>query len=1513
MMKKKIKSIIAKVMTFVMVGGILSSTGITVSAANNNLTLTIDDVTYTQKDAGTISVTEVKSSSLTSDITTVSLPGTIDASSKDSEGLNSSVKVEYTGDALKSVGKRSVVVKDGAKISSVADGATITDITFEEGATVPTLTSLFKNWKELTTVTGIENILTGSTVSLTETFSGCTKLSSITIDGATPTLSFNGTFKGCSALNTINIKNINIDSITNLGDNTLPELALTFDTVEFTNNGVSYLYNAFTDLYGTVTFKDCVRNVVIASGPIHLDRAFKGSNMSGKDITVTTTNTKVVSIAEMFSGAKYNDVNLPIDFGGVTEGASVSLVEAFKGATVNQVTGLKSFGAEHIDLNSVLYNTTFGNTTYAENACKMIKDNSASGVVYGASFALLYKGVTNPDYSGLDVSGTNEFTPILTTQTGFISPDKQPEKYYSTSNLYTKDTESSDNLNGYLMTKLTPSSNYISSNLFKSNTQYVKAAGSLEIHNMTDNTTKAYYVEAGKKLSDYLDSEVSYFTDSTLKTTADMSTVVNDNDTVILYYAETTEEAEITEDVPSGVSCEFSEDVDTINIKIDGDSATKSLTGDFTSATIKVAEKATPGSYNKTAEMSAFNKVKFYDIGVTVNDGTDHAVKEITNGYLNITIPVPAGYTSGDLKVYNYHDGLTSDPTEVQYTKSGSNLIIKTNKYSNYAVMYTEGGATVNPLIKTVKVKFNDTGYENDRPALSKIKYYAVFSDGTTSFGDWSIARDTTKYEFTHDVDLTTVGAGKTLTDFTVEYNQLGSTSGSGATYKYNDNQNWDPATNTLTLTHSSVATADPTTKVTYTLKFVDTGVEDNRPANISLNWVATYDDDSTKTGTTSKTLNNTSTSFSGEFTVPSKNGTANLTSVSISPQAINNYTMAKDDTNKIYTYTYQTGATIGTSYFGVKFTNDSTGASYPNRVTLPVTISYDDGTSYDDTVVITVVNGQGQSSVQYNLLNANGSGFDAVSWDWPELPNFTITSSGKTCTYKYTGTTTAETGNYTLTVNFLNDTESASSRPTSIKVNYTAYYGSMSGTTTTGSVDIPISGASGNTKTVTIPTSNGSANLYYVGWQPTGVTGYNVSMNGTTFTYTKTGSSSSTDGNCEYTINFSDSNNKAGKRPSSLTITLADTSNTSNTVTSTLTISNPTTTTESSYKGKVSIPSGKTYNITKVETLPTGYTASYSGTTATLSYTPETVEKTYKVVWEGDGENGDKTRPSSVTIKLKSGDTEYGIVTVSESTNWSGTTKLDKYVKGVEANYTPVASDVSNYSSSVSGDTVTYKFTGTLTKATQEAVANGTAGTTGDNGANGEKTEELYNFDMFDWIDYANRYPDVKKAYGYNKEKLYAHYIHYGIAEGRIATFTGKYANVNEDILKAYFPEDYKYKVASSASGDPSLNIGNDTVSGNGTSGTSGTQVIQNADGTTTIKQKNDDGTTTETILDADGNPISTRTYKTGDMRLSNVTWIVSIMMLIMIAIAGFAGYDLKKDKKRLNGILSQIDIIKV
>lgn len=52
---------------------------------------------------------------------------------------------------------------------------------------------------------------------------------------------------------------------------------------------------------------------------------------------------------------------------------------------------------------------------------------------------------------------------------------------------------------------------------------------------------------------------------------------------------------------------------------------------------------------------------------------------------------------------------------------------------------------------------------------------------------------------------------------------------------------------------------------------------------------------------------------------------------------------------------------------------------------------------------------------------------------------------------------------------------------------------------------------------------------------------------------------------------------------------------------------------------------------------------------------------------------------------------------------------------------------------------------------------------------------------DKFDYMDYADRYADLKAAFGYDREALYNHYFTYGINEGRIAHFEGAEGTIDQ------------------------------------------------------------------------------------------------------------------------------------
>lgn len=678
----------------------------------------------------------------------------------------------------------------------------------------------------------------------------------------------------------------------------------------------------------------------------------------------------------------------------------------------------------------------------------------------------------------------------------------------------------------------------------------------------------------------------------------------------------------------------------------------------------------------------------------------------------------------------------------------------------------------------------------------------------------------------------------------------------------------------------------------TITINWDDEGHETERPTSVVADWTATYADDSTETGNTVFNRDLAVDTQTSTVAVPrTKNGKV-LVSTVANIRAVTGYevvTTAGDPLTFAMRYVGNSPSVV-TVTFGTELLNTPTGVTLPTSVPLTVYTWYVDGTkdTYETNVPIGT-DGTGTLVVERPMTNDAGSTYRRTTWDWGAVNNYTLTNETAYSVYRYTGagTGTGVQTVYPVVVTFVNDSANKTSRPSNITVTWTAT--TASGTATTGTATIPITTTTDSfSQNVTIPDTTGEQRT--VTFTGPVINGYSMNVNGNTITYT---SNAAANTNATYEIIFDDDNNKSGRRPSELTVTLADTTNSANTITSKLTIPENTTTTVKSYKSTIAIPTGTTYAITKVESLPDGYKSSISGLSATLKYTPEKVNKTYKIEWKNDVED---VRPSSVTVKVKTGDLEGASLTLNKDTNWAATTELLKFVKGVEANWVAEASSVTNYNASVDGNTITMTYTGTLTEAQKEAI-----NATGKDGSE-ETKEELYNFEKFDWIDYANRYPDLKKAFGYNKEALYAHYIHYGISEGRIATWTGKYENVNEDILKAYFPNDYKYRVENTTSADEMLDeIGEGSTNKNNNSGSSSVTVDEN--GNTIIKTDNGDGTTTETIVDADGNVVQTKTYATGDMRMDSMigVYIAIIIVALLLGVICLRDFIITDKNKKL------------
>ncbi|MDD5923002.1 MAG: Cna B-type domain-containing protein, partial [Eubacteriales bacterium] len=122
------------------------------------------------------------------------------------------------------------------------------------------------------------------------------------------------------------------------------------------------------------------------------------------------------------------------------------------------------------------------------------------------------------------------------------------------------------------------------------------------------------------------------------------------------------------------------------------------------------------------------------------------------------------------------------------------------------------------------------------------------------------------------------------------------------------------------------------------------------------------------------------------------------------------------------------------------------------------------------------------------------------------------------------------------------------------------------------------------------------------------------------------------------------------------------------------------------------------TYTV-KEENVPEGYEASVTedsqrNFTVVNRYTPEMVSISGKKIWK-DQDNQDKTRPSSITVRLFADGKEAAHRTVTEENGWKYSfSDVPKYQSGKEITYTVSEDAVSGYETKIDGYTITNTLT---------------------------------------------------------------------------------------------------------------------------------------------------------------------------------------------------------------------------
>ena len=182
-------------------------------------------------------------------------------------------------------------------------------------------------------------------------------------------------------------------------------------------------------------------------------------------------------------------------------------------------------------------------------------------------------------------------------------------------------------------------------------------------------------------------------------------------------------------------------------------------------------------------------------------------------------------------------------------------------------------------------------------------------------------------------------------------------------------------------------------------------------------------------------------------------------------------------------------------------------------------------------------------------------------------------------------------------------------------------------------------------------------------------------------------------------TKTWNDNNNQDGKRPVSITVNLLKNGTKVDSKTVTPDVSGAWTYSFSGLDKYNADGTEITYTVS--EDPVDGYTSTVTGTNITNSYTPETTVVKVTKAWVGPKTN-------SVTVHLLADGTDTGkTITLDEAGNWTGTfSNLPKYKDGTAITYTVKEDDITNYTSTTTGDATTgFMITNTNTEKVDVSV----------------------------------------------------------------------------------------------------------------------------------------------------------------------------------------------------------------
>ncbi|MCD7893594.1 MAG: Cna B-type domain-containing protein [Erysipelotrichaceae bacterium] len=508
---------------------------------------------------------------------------------------------------------------------------------------------------------------------------------------------------------------------------------------------------------------------------------------------------------------------------------------------------------------------------------------------------------------------------------------------------------------------------------------------------------------------------------------------------------------------------------------------------------------------------------------------------------------------------------------------------------------------------------------------------------------------------------------------------------------------------NTGDLSISKTVYEDSTSNTLFDFSIVLTRVENSSPVYVSdtYNYIITTDG-STETksgtitfgsnGTIEKVDNNSATTIQlkGEQTITIY-GLLNGTTYEVKESSASGYVLVS---SRNTTGTIVTNGTLSASFVNSESTN-----------IVGTKVWKDNSDAYGTRPASVTVNLL-QNGTQINSTTVTSS--DGWKYTFDNLAKYD--SAGKLYEYAVTeeavsGYETVVTGNaidgYTVT-NTLTDTTSVevnkvwkdngnayNTRPTSITVNL------LQNGTIIKTVDVTGDSLSSDWSYTfnNLDKYDSDGKMYTYTVTENSVENYTTSIDGTTITNTLTGITS-----VEVNKVWKDNGNAYNTRPTLITVNLLQ----NGTIIKTVDVTGASSSSEWSYTfdnlDKYD-NDGKKYTYTITEEAVSGYTTSIDGTTITNTLTDITSVEVTKV-WK-DNSNAYNTRPTSIIVNLLQNGTVIKTAEMtgdSASSDWSYTFKdLDKYDStGTLYKYTVTEDEVSGYTTSIDGTTITNTLTGT-------------------------------------------------------------------------------------------------------------------------------------------------------------------------------------------------------------------------